>query len=355
MKENNKPLTNANNPMEDTISKLIIKEKGILAIDESNATIGKRFATINLENTEINRQRYRSLLATTKDLSNYISGVILFEETLTQKLIVPTASQTNSLTNNPITIAEKFAEQNIVVGIKVDQGLMPIYPNNEEKITKGLDLLIENLPKYQAAGAKFAKWRAVISIDQHKNLPSKIAIRINAEQLARYAAICQSYNIIPIVEPEILMDGDHNLEQCANITEKVLFKVFKALRKYSVQLEYMILKPNMILPGKLCKSPSSSEEIAKATVKVLKRTVPAAVPSINFLSGGQSEDEASNNLNAINKLGIAPWHLSFSFGRALQESCIKAWQGNDANIKEAQKKLLHRASLNSLANLGQKH
>lgn len=358
MKQNNNCLVNINNNMEDTISKLVIKEKGILAIDESNTTIGKRFFDINLENTALNRQRYRSLLATTENLSNYISGVILFEETLTQKLILNLGSvnNNNKQKNDTITnIAEKFIEQNIVVGIKVDQGLMSIYPNQEEKTTKGLDLLIENLPKYQSMGAKFAKWRAVINIEENKKLPSKLAIHINAEQLARYAAICQFYDIVPIVEPEILMDGNHDLEQCAKVTEQVLFKVFKALRKYSVQLEYMILKPNMVLPGKLCKISYSTEDIAKQTLKVLKRTVPAAVPSINFLSGGQSEDEATNNLNAINKLGIAPWHLSFSFGRALQESCLKAWKGNDNNIKEAQKHLLNRARLNSLANLGQKY
>ena len=201
-------------------------------------------------------------------------------------------------------------------------------------------------------GVKFAKWRAVINIDHVKGFPSKLAIHINAEQLARYAAICQSHGIVPIVEPEVLIDGDHNLEQCAKITEKVLIKVFKTLRKHEVQLECMLLKPNMVLAGKGCQTNYTTENIAVETVKILKRTVPAAVPSINFLSGGQTEPEATANLNAINKLGIAPWQLSFSFGRALQESCIKAWGGKDSNIPAAQNALLERAKLNSLANLG---
>lgn len=336
-----------NNTMQDTINKLVAKEKGILAMDESHGTIGKRFAAINLENTEQNRAKYRSLLATTKDLSNYISGVILFEETLYQTTI-----DNNNLGNN-LTIAKTFSNQNILVGIKVDQGLTPIYQNHEEKITKGLDNLIENLSKYQSMDVKFAKWRAVINIDETKNLPSKLAIHINAEQLARYAAICQSYGIVPIVEPEVLMDGNHSLEQCSKVTEKVLIKVFKALRKHQVQLEYMLLKPNMIVPAKGCKTIYTPQDIAIETVKILKRTVPAAVPSINFLSGGQSETDASLNLNAINKLGIAPWHLSFSFGRALQETCISTWQGKDSNLTAAQAALLERARLNSLANLGQ--
>ncbi len=336
----NNPLS-INNLMQQTINNLVAKEKGILAMDESNVTIGTRFATINLENTEQNRCRYRSLLATTKDLSNYISGVILFEETLYQSVL-----------SNNTTIAKTFNDQNILVGIKVDQGLAPIYHEYEEKITKGLDNLIENLSKYQSAGVKFAKWRAVINIDAEKNLPSKLAIHINAEQLARYAAICQSHGIVPIVEPEVLMDGVHNLEQCAKITEKVLIKVFKALRKHGVQLEYMLLKPNMVIASKNCPIIYTPQDVAIATVQVLKRTVPAAVPSINFLSGGQTEEQATNNLNAINKLGIAPWQLSFSFGRALQESCINVWKGMDANIASAQAVLLARARLNSLANLG---
>lgn len=330
--------------MQDTINKLVVKEKGILAIDESIGTIGKRFTAINLENTENNRLRYRNLIATTKDLSNYISGVILFEETLYQKAA------------NNLEIPKIFNNQDILAGIKVDQGLMPIYPNHEvtiaENITKGLDSLADRLAKYKQSDIKFAKWRSVISIDPNKDWPSKIAIHVNAENLARYAAICQSQEIVPIVEPEVLMDGEHDLEQCAKITEKVLIKVFKALRKHGVTLEHMLLKPNMVLPGTACKKNYSPTDIAIATIQVLKRTVPAAVPSINFLSGGQSETQATTNLNAINKQGIAPWHLSFSFGRALQETCIKVWQGQDTNVLAAQAALLNRAKLNSLANLG---
>jgi fructose-bisphosphate aldolase, class I len=322
------------NIMQDTINKLVVKEKGILAIDESIGTIGKRFAAINLENTEANRHRYRSLIANTNNLSNYISGIILFEETLYQKI---------------------FNDPNILIGIKVDQGLTNIYPNNDEKITKGLDTLIDTLSKYRQDNLdiKFAKWRSVISIDPNKNWPSKVAIQLNTHGLARYAAICQAFEIVPIVEPEVLMDGEHDLEQCSLITEKVLLKVFKALRKHNVSLEHMILKTNMILPGLSCNKKYDLNEIATETIKVLKRTVPAAVPSINFLSGGQTESQATSNLNAINKQGIAPWHLSFSFGRALQETCIKTWQGQDANIAAAQAALLNRARLNSLANLGQ--
>lgn len=322
------------NTMQDTINKLVVKEKGILAIDESIGTIGKRFAAINLENTEANRHRYRSLIANTNNLSNYISGIILFEETLYQKI---------------------FNDPNILIGIKVDQGLTNIYPNNDEKITKGLDALIDTLTKYKQDNLeiKFAKWRAVISIDPNKNWPSKVAIQLNTHGLARYAAICQAFEIVPIVEPEVLMDGEHDLEQCSLITEKVLLKVFKALRKHNVNLEHMILKTNMILPGLSCGKKYALSDIATETIKVLKRTVPAAVPSINFLSGGQTESQSTSNLNAINKQGVAPWHLSFSFGRALQETCIKTWQGQDANIAAAQAALLNRARLNSLANLGQ--
>jgi fructose-bisphosphate aldolase, class I len=292
------------NIMQDTINKLVVKEKGILAIDESIGTIGKRFAAINLENTEANRHRYRSLIANTNNLSNYISGIILFEETLYQKI---------------------FNDPNILIGIKVDQGLTNIYPNNDEKITKGLDTLIDTLSKYRQDNLdiKFAKWRSVISIDPNKNWPSKVAIQLNTHGLARYAAICQAFEIVPIVEPEVLMDGEHDLEQCSLITEKVLLKVFKALRKHNVSLEHMILKTNMILPGLSCNKKYDLNEIATETIKVLKRTVPAAVPSINFLSGGQTESQATSNLNAINKQGIAPWHLSFRLVEPYKKLVLK--------------------------------
>jgi len=331
--------------MQDTINKLVIKEKGILAIDESLATIGKRFTAINIDNTEENRRKYRSLLATTKNLSNYISGVILFAETLYQK------------TAENLEIPKAFNNQGILTGIKVDQGLATIYPNsnheNQEKITKGLDNLPDALLKYKDSQVSFAKWRTVINISQNDNYPSKLAIHLNAEHLARYAAICQSQEIVPIVEPEVLIDGDHDLETCAKVTEKVLIKLFKALRKHNVILEHIILKPNMVLPGSLCSKKYNIEDIAKINITTLKRSVPAAVPSINFLSGGQTEEQATINLNAINKQGILPWHVSFSFGRALQETCLKTWQGKDANILAAQQALLKRAQLNSLATLGQ--
>lgn len=331
--------------MQDTINKLVIKEKGILAIDESLATIGKRFTAINIENTEENRRKYRSLLATTNNLSKYISGVILFEETLNQK------------TSDNLEISTAFNNQGILTGLKVDQGLIPVYQNNnnenQEKTTKGLDNLTDILLKYKNNQVSFAKWRSVININNNNNWPSKLAIHLNAENLARYAAICQSHEIVPIVEPEVLIDGDHDLETCAKVTEKVLIKVFKALRKHNVILEYIILKPNMVLPGSSCNKNYTIEEIAKINIATLKRSVPAAVPSINFLSGGQTEEQATTNLNAINKQGILPWHVSFSFGRALQETCLKTWQGKDDNIIKAQQALLKRAQLNSLATLGQ--
>lgn len=336
--------------MQDTINKLVVKEKGILAMDESNPTIGKRFAAIQLENNEQNRRKYRSLLATTKNLSNYISGVILFAETLDQPL-EKSGNSAQDLVDN-ITIAQTFNQQGILTGIKVDQGLTPVANNSTEKMTKGLDSLTDNLTKYKQFGVTFAKWRAVINIDPNNQLPSEVAINTNAEQLAKYAAICQSLDIVPIVEPEVLMDGDHDLDTCAAVTEKILRAVFRELVKQQVKLEYILLKPNMVLPGKNCANYYTAEEIATVTIKVLKNTVPAAVPSINFLSGGQSEEMATTNLNAINKLGIAPWHLSFSFGRALQESCILAWNGQDNNVANAQKVLLERSKANSLANLG---
>jgi fructose-bisphosphate aldolase class I len=276
--------------------------------------------------------------------------VILFAETLEQPL-----EQPSNATKNPvdsITISQAFNQQGILTGIKVDQGLTPIADNSAEKMTKGLDNLADNLTKYKHFGVTFAKWRAVINIDSKNQLPSDIAIKTNAEQLAMYAAICQSLGIVPIVEPEVLMDGDHDLNTCAAVTEKVLLAVFRELVQHQIQLEHILLKPNMVLPGKNCPNNYTAEEIAVVTIKVLKNTVPASVPSINFLSGGQSEDMATTHLNAINKLGIAPWHLSFSFGRALQESCILAWSGQDNNIANAQKVLLERSKANSLANLG---
>ncbi len=322
-----------------TIADIAIDGRGILAADESTGTIGKRFTTINTENNEENRRRYRRLLATTPGLSEYVSGMILFEETLQQK------------TDEGETIPKALAKQGIVPGIKVDKGLIAFAASPEEQITQGLDGLAERLQEYKQYGARFAKWRAVYNINEQ--YPSYAAIHGNAQCLARYAAICQSEDIVPIVEPEVLMDGKHSLNHCAKVTEWVLNTVFETLYIHNVSLEHIILKPNMVIPGKDCSDQSNPKAIAEATVRTLKRTVPAAVPTINFLSGGQSSEEASANLNAMNAMGPHPWQLSFSYGRALQEHCLAAWKGQVENINPAQQVLLKRAKLNGAATLGE--
>ena len=329
----------SNNLLAKTIEDIAIPGKGILAADESTGTIGKRFATIDTENSEENRRAYRGLLSTTPELANYVSGVILFEETLTQK------------NDNGISIAEAFAKQGTVAGIKVDKGLVSLGANSDEKFTQGLDGLADRLATYKEQGARFAKWRAVFDITDNK--PSYGAVRANAEMLARYAAICQEQGVVPIVEPEILMDGSHNLARCSVVTEFVLKEVFQALYYQQVTLEHIILKPNMVIPGKGCADQSNADAIGAETIKVLRRTVPAAVPTINFLSGGQSSEEATINLQAINSQGTQPWQLSFSYGRALQELCLKAWHGSPENINAAQAILLERAKANSAASIAQ--
>jgi len=324
--------------LQQTINDICQPGRGILAADESTGTIGKRFATINLGNDAENRRRYRSLLATTPGLGDYVSGVILFEETLTQN------------TEDGTNIAAAFAAQKIVPGIKVDKGLIPFASNPDEQITQGLDGLPERLETYKAQGARFAKWRDVFTITAQ--LPSTALIKANAELLARYAAICQAAGIVPIVEPEVLMDGEHTLERCQEVTENVLDEVFTALRTHKVILELMILKPNMVVPGKSHPDGMNTDAVAKATVQALRRTVPAAVPTINFLSGGQTPQQATDNLRAMNALGDNPWALSFSYGRALQEPCLAAWAGKDENIEKAQAALLDVSKQNSAASLG---
>lgn len=324
--------------LQTTINDLISNGKGILAADESLGTIGKRFQTIQVENTATNREQYRGLLSTTSDLSNYITGVILFEETLTQKA------------NCSTLIPQTLADNNIVPGIKVDKGLISLSNCPDEKITQGLDGLAERLQAYKEQGARFAKWRNVYIIS--KNTPSMTAMRTNAEVLARYAAICQENGIVPIVEPEVLMDGNHTIEQCTEATEAVLYYVFAALYIHKISLEHILLKPNMVLPGKDCPEQSNAHTIAETTIQVLRRHVPAAVPSINFLSGGQSPQQATENLNEINRLGPQPWYLSFSYGRALQEPCLKAWQGQKNCVEQAQLALAKRAYLNGAATTG---
>ncbi len=322
-----------------TIAKLAMPGKGLLAADESTATITKRFEALGIHSTEESRRDYRELLLTTTGLQKYISGVILYEETLNQK------------THDGIAFAKLLEGLDIVPGIKVDKGLVRLARSLDENITQGLDGLPERLVEYKSKGARFAKWRAVYAIS--KTTPSELVIQTNAEVLARYAAICQEAGIVPIVEPEVLIDGDHTLEQCEEVSEKVLHAVFDALARHHVMLEYTILKPSMVISGKKSSRMASPEQVAKATVEVLLRTVPAALPTINFLSGGQTPDQATANLNAMHQLGKKlPWNLSFSYARALQEPCMSAWLGKLENKKTAQQAFYHRAELNSLASCG---
>ncbi len=324
-----------------TIEEMVDDHRGILAADESNPTMKKRLAGIGVESTEENRRAWRQILLTTTGLGDYISGIILFEETLGQTL------------DDGTPMPEAARALDIVPGIKVDKGKGPLDGFPGDLITYGLDGLGERLEQYQRQGARFAKWREVYLITRHN--PTRQGRHANAEMLARYASSCQVRGIVPIVEPEVLMEGDHEIDRCARATEHVLHSVFHALHRYNVKLEYMILKPNMVLPGE-DRRRAEPEEVAEATLKVLKRTVPAAVPSINFLSGGQSAEEATANLNAINQLrGNAPWQLSISYGRALQQPALHAWQGKPENVAAAQAELLKRARLNSLARQGKYH
>ncbi|MDF1677571.1 MAG: fructose-bisphosphate aldolase class I [Legionellaceae bacterium] len=322
-----------------TIDHLSHPGKGILAADESNGTIGKRFDSINIENSEENRRDYRLLLASTENLEQYISGVILFEETFMHK------------NEAGVSIPEMFTQKNILPGIKVDKGLIPLPNTEKEQITQGLDGLEERLLHFKQQGAKFAKWRNVFHISDFT--PSLVAVKAGAETLARYATTCQNVGIVPIVEPEILMDGDHSIEYAAETAEVVLHEVFNALFLHQVALECMILKPSMVTSGKEHQPFSTPEEVAEYTLSVFRNQVPAAVPSINFLSGGQTPEQSIINLNAINNLGPQPWMLSFSYGRALQEACLKTWSGVEANIPEAQAALLKAAEANSLAACGE--
>ena len=325
--------------LESTINNMVQKGRGVLAADESAPTIAKRFKAIDVESTEDNRRAWRSLMATTAGLGNYISGIILFEETLGQK------------TDAGKTIPEASWAQKIVPGIKVDSGKIPLALSPGDLITQGLDGLAERLRGYKQQGARFAKWREVYAIDKHA--PTRHGIEANAEMLARYAAVCQEEGLVPIVEPEVLMDGGHDIERHAAVTEAVQHAVFQALHRHQVALELMILKPNMVVPGKDCRR-AAPDEVATATLKVLRRTVPAAVPSINFLSGGQGPEEATANLNALNQQAPdAPWQLSISYGRALQQTALQVWLGKPGNTRAAQQALLQRARLNHLAMLGE--
>lgn len=322
-----------------TIAGLTAPGKGVLAADESDGTIAKRFKEVNVTSTEETRRDYRELLFSTPRLNDYISGVILFEETLKQK----------SATGIPLP--ELLKAQGIIPGIKVDKGTVPLPKFPGETMTQGLDKLAQRLDEYQQLGACFAKWRAVIQIGV--GMPTSQAIAANAHALACYAAICQEQGVVPIVEPEVLMDGNHTLATCARITEQVLHAVFHALHQQRVVLEYMLLKPSMVVPGSTSGEQVTPQQVAQATVACLRRTVPAAVPGINFLSGGQSETTATANLHAMNATGEKqPWLLSFSYGRALQAPVLHAWQGAAKNRSIAQQALSKRARLNSLATQG---
>lgn len=317
---------------------MVSKGRGILAADESTATIQKRFDVIKVENIEEHRRAYRELLFTTPGFEKYISGVILFDETLRQK------------THDGTPFAALLKSKGVVPGIKVDKGTKPLAGCPGETTTEGLDGLRERLEEYYALGARFAKWRAVIAIDE--KLPSDRAIHVNAFLLASYAALCQERGIVPIVEPEVLMDGDHDIERCYEVTARVLKAVFEELRAQGVLLEGIILKPNMVIDGEKCKKKATPQRVAELTVKVLKEHVPASVPGIAFLSGGQSEEDATLHLSLMNALGPLPWPLTFSYGRALQASTQKAWSGKKENVANAQKTFSHRAQMNSLAYFG---
>lgn len=319
---------------------IVAPGKGILAADESVSTCGKRLKDIGVENTEENRRRYRQLLFTTDaKLAENISGVILFHETLYQKA------------DDGTPFPELLKKKGIIPGIKVDKGVVPLFGSEDECTTQGLDDLGARCAQYKKDGCQFAKWRCVLKIGQ--NTPSYQAILENANVLARYASICQANGLVPIVEPEVLVDGTHDLDRAQKVTETVLAAVYKALNDHHVFLEGTLLKPNMVTGGMQCPKKFTPEEVAKATVTAFQRTVPAAVVGVTFLSGGQSEEEATIHLNAINKyVGRKPWPLTFSFGRALQASVLKAWGGKDANIAAAQQELLKRAKANGEASLG---
>jgi fructose-bisphosphate aldolase, class I len=318
---------------------MVAKGKGILAADESSGTIKKRFDSIKLDSTEEHRRTYREMLFTAPGAAEWVSGVILYDETIRQK------------TGDGTPFPKYLAQQGMVPGIKVDLGAKPLAGFPGETITEGLDGLRERLIEYRELGARFAKWRAVIDIAA--GIPTRFGIEANAHALARYAALCQENDIVPIVEPEVLMDGAHPIERCAEVTEEVLAVVFAELFAHRVQLEGMVLKPNMVISGKKAPNRAPPEAVAEATVRVLKRHVPAAVPGIAFLSGGQSDEEATAHLNAMHKLGPLPWPLTFSYGRALQAAPQKAWAGKAENVVAGQRAFTHRARMNALASKGE--
>ena len=318
---------------------IVATGKGILAADESSGTIKKRFDAIGVESTEENRRNYREMLFRSKEGMKHISGVILYDETIWQKA------------KDGTPLVELIKEAGTIPGIKVDEGTKPLPFCPGELVTIGLDKLADRLPKYYEQGARFAKWRAVIDIGA--GIPTHTCVYANAHALARYAALCQVAQMVPIVEPEVLMDGDHDIDRCVHITEWVLKETFQQLYYNKVALEGMLLKPNMAIAGKKCAKKASVEEVAEKTVKMLKACVPGAVPGLAFLSGGQSDEEATAHLDAMNKISKLPWKLTFSYGRALQHAPQVAWRGRAENITAAQRAFSHRAKMNGLATLGQ--
>jgi fructose-bisphosphate aldolase class I len=324
--------------LEATARALVAPGKGILAADESTGTIEKRFKSIDVESTEENRRAYRELLFTTDGIGEHISGVILYDETIRQ----------SSADGTPF--AKVLEAAGVIPGIKVDTGAKPLAASPEETVTEGLDGLRGRLEEYRGLGARFAKWRAPIAIGD--GLPTEYCIHVNAHALARYAVLCQEAGIVPIVEPEVLMDGDHTIERCYESTVRTLTELYYELHRQRVVLEGTLLKPNMVLSGKDCPAQAGVEEVAEKTLRALATAVPAAVPGIVFLSGGQTDELATAHLDAMNKIGGEPWELSFSYGRALQAPALKAWRGDPTNVAAAQHAFIHRAKLNGLARSG---
>jgi fructose-bisphosphate aldolase, class I len=324
--------------LEKVARALVAKGKGILAADESMGTIKRRFDSIKIESNENTRRGYREMLFTTKGIEEAISGVILFDETLRTKA------------SDGTPFAQLLSKKGIIPGIKVDKGTVDLPEFPGEVVTEGLDGLRGRVKEYSELGARFAKWRAVINIGE--GIPTRTCLQANAHALARYAALCQEGGLVPIVEPEVLLDGSHTIERSQEVTEQTLKITFSELFEQRVYLEGMILKPSMVVPGKDNPKQASVEEVAERTIRCLKRTVPAAVPGIAFLSGGQSAEKATEHLNAMNKMGPLPWEVSFSYARALQDPALKAWKGEAANVATAQQIFYHRAKCNSAARSG---
>ena len=329
----------ANDHLESAALTLVANGKGILAADETTPTLTKRFDTLGIRSSEQSRRTYREMLFTAPGAADFISGVIMYDETIRQK------------SSGGTPLPEVLTLQHVLTGIKVDTGAKSLAGFPGETVTEGLDGLRDRLSDYRAMGARFAKWRAVIHVTEH--FPTSACVSANAHALARYAALCQEQQVVPIVEPEVLMDGSHAIERCEQVTGFVLHAVFDALFEQGIALEGMLLKPNMVLAGKECPRQASVEEVATATLRCLRRHVPAAVPGIVFLSGGQNARVATLHLNAMNQLpGPKPWKLSFSYGRALQDPALEAWHGQDENMAAAQKALYRRVKLNGAASIG---